>query len=175
MFNRVIARSAIATVTLAQAKHQLNIIDGEDDGSDDEHIQLLIDTATELAQKYTGRLFKVGTVEVLAKNYRSWFLSYGEVASITSAVVTSDSSTAGFTFSPISQIFKFDDDFDVTQEVIVTYDAGYTETPKAAVMGILMMVSSMWENREDTVIGMTVADIPLKSTSILDSIKLEWF
>jgi hypothetical protein len=175
MYYRILNRSDIAVVTLKQAKNQLNMIDGEDDGVDDEHIQFLTDTAVELAEKYTGRLFTIETVELLVKNCRSFFLPCGEVESVTSAVVTCDSSSAGFSFSPISQKFTFDDSFDITKEVVVTYNAGYAKPENAAIMGSMMLLSSLWENREDTVTGVTVADIPLDSTAILDSIRLGYF
>ena len=175
MYYRVLNRSEIAVVTLKQAKNQLNMIAGEDDGEDDDHIQLLIDTAVELSEKYTRRLFSVETVELSLKNVRQFYLPLGEVESITSAVVTGDSSSAGFSFNPISQIFKFDDNFDISKEVTITYNAGYKKPPNAAIMGAMMLLASLWENREDTVTGLTVSDIPLNSTAILDSIKLGWF
>lgn len=174
MFNRVKNRSEKAIVTMAQAKGQLNILVADDDGTDDAHIQLLIDTAVELSEKYTGRLFSTGTVELLVKNKKSFYLPYGEVESITSAVVTGDSSNAEYSFNPISQIFTFDDKVDISKDIAITYNAGYVKPPNAAIMGSLMLLSSLWENREDTVTGVSVDDIPLNSMSILDSIKLWW-
>tara|TARA_R110002049_G_scaffold81910_3_gene208303 strand:+ start:1001 stop:1522 length:522 start_codon:yes stop_codon:yes gene_type:complete len=173
MFYRVINRSETAVVTLAQSKNQLNIVD--DEGLDDDHIQLLIDTAVELSEKYTRRLFTVETVELLTQNKQSFFLPLGEVETVTSAKFASDDSDVGFTFNAISQIFTFDDNVDTTKEIKITYTAGYTKPARAAIMGSMMLISSMWENREDTITGMTVADIPLNSTAILDSIKLGWF
>lgn len=175
MYYRVKNRSNKTVVTLRQAKNQLNIIDGEDDGVDDDHIQLLIDTSIELAEKYTRRLFTVETVELLTQGCLEFFLPCGEVESIISAKVTGDDSDAAFSFNPISQLFKFDSAFDTSKEVVITYKAGYEKPERAALMGSMMLISSLYENREDTVTGLTIADIPLSSTSILDSIKLGWF
>tara|TARA_R110000744_G_scaffold380568_1_gene503255 strand:- start:34978 stop:35505 length:528 start_codon:yes stop_codon:yes gene_type:complete len=175
MFYRVINRSESTVVTLGQAKNQLNIIDGEDEGLDDDHIQLLVDTAVELSEKYTRRLFTVETVELLVQNKRSFFLPLGEVETVTSAKLVNGDSDVEFTFSPISQILTFADDADITSEIKITYNAGYAKPARAAILGSMMLLSSMWENREDTITGMTVADIPLNSTAILDSIKLGWF
>lgn len=175
MYYRILNKSEKAVVTLKQAKNQLNIIAGEDDGEDDDHIQLLIDTAVELSEKYTRRLFTVETVELSTIGARKLYLPYGEVENVTSAVVTGDSSEVGFTFSPISQILQFNSDVDVSKDITVTYNAGYDKPAKAALMGSMMLLASLWENREDTVSGLSIADIPLNSTAILDSIKLGWF
>lgn len=175
MFYRVTQRSDVAVVTLKEAKGQLNIVDGEDEGVDDSHIQLLIDASVELAESYTKRLFTPSTVELSVSGQRSFFLPCGNVESVTSAVVTGDNSDAPFTFNPISQIFTFGDNFDFNKDVTITYDAGYTVLPLVAKMGVMMLLSSLDENRVDTVTGLTAADISLNSTAILNSIKLGYF
>lgn len=171
MFTRLSNRENKAVVTLAQAKNQLNIID---DNSDDDHIQLLIDSATALAEKYTGRVFVKTDVELSVTGEDLFFLPMGEVDAVSSVEVNGQAVTQ-YKFNPISQCFQFDIGYDFHQDFVIKYVAGYDKAPSEAVMGILMLVSSLWENREDTVTGLTVGDIPLNSTAILDSIKLEYF
>ena len=98
----------------------------------------------------------------------------GEVEGVSSVTANGEPFTQ-YTFNPISQIFQFDIGVDIYQDFVINYEAGYVTLPDEGVMGILMLVSSLWENREDTVTGLSVADIPLNSVSILDSIKLEIF
>lgn len=168
MYKRVISQAPLSVVTLDEAKSQLNIIDDTDE---DTHIELLIGAATKLAQKYTGRLLSVGTVEILVSGVDVVTLPYGEVETITSATVTGDD--VNFIFEPISQELLFTDVLDESAKVKVTFDAGYTDdkVPFEAKMGVLMLISSLYENREDSATA-TVNDIPLNSTAILDSIKL---
>ena len=65
-----------------------------------------------------------------------------------------------------------DNQISATDNVRVTYKAGYTSAPNSVKMGVLMIISSLFMNREDTSIGFTVADIPLDSRQILGKVKL---
>ena len=156
-------------VTLAQAKAQLGIVD---DTSQDAHIGLLMDVATELAETYTNRLFTVMRAEVLSIERQKFYLPYGEVGSVDTVVVTGDGSDVAFTFEPISQILTLDDYFDCSQQVKVTYSAGYLVPPKSATMGVLMLISTLYENREDEVAGLSVSSVTLTSRQILNAIKI---
>ena len=46
-----------------------------------------------------------------------------------------------------------------------------TTVPKAVKQGVLYLVSTMYNNREDVTIGMSVANMPLTSTVLLNSVK----
>jgi len=168
MYKRVISQAVLAVVSLDEAKNQLNIID---DTSEDDHVTLLIESATRLAQKYTGRLLSLSNAELVITGKQKFFMPFGEVEDITTAKVAGD--PVNFTFEPISQILTITDTLLDTDEVKVTFDAGYKDgkAPFEAKMGVLMMLSSLYENREDTVEG-SVSNIPLNSTRILDAIKL---
>lgn len=172
MYTKISNREKKSVVTLEQAKHQLNQID--DEGDDNSHIQLLVDASTNLAEKYTKRLFSKSEVQLSVTGKEFFFLPYGEVEGVSSVTANGEDFTQ-YTFNPISQIFQFDTGVDIYQDFVISYEAGYVKLPEEGVMGILMLVASMWENREDTITGLTVNDIPLSSTAILDSIKLEWF
>lgn len=159
-------------VSLSQAKRQLNITDNNDD---DDHIQLLVDVCSELAEGYTNRMLSSGKVDLLITNKKSFYLPYGEVTEEDEAIIaTVAGNPISFYFEPISQKITITDEQVLpTDEIKITYCAGYKTVPNSAKMGVLMMVASLFINREDTVVGLTVADIPLSSTKILDKIKKE--
>tara|TARA_R110002124_G_scaffold236648_3_gene401880 strand:- start:524 stop:1039 length:516 start_codon:yes stop_codon:yes gene_type:complete len=171
MFSKITNQTELAVVSLAEAKKQLNIIDSTED---DEHIQLLISAASELAEGYTNRLLSEATVQLSFSDRKSFFLPFGEAQnSPTPITVISGSKNLTFTFDDISQILTIDDNqISATDNVRVTYKAGYTSAPNSVKMGVLMIISSLFMNREDTSIGFTVADIPLDSRQILGKVKL---
>lgn len=174
MFTKIKSQEPFTIVTLEEAKSQLNIIDNTED---DVHIQNLIYSASELAQKYTNRMLANGVVQCSFYGKISVFLPYGEATESDNdivAQVTSD--PVSFEFDEVSQVLSVtDDNVTSSDKVTVTYDAGYKEAdvPHAAKMGVLMLIDSLYNNRSDTVVGMSVNDIPLKSTVILDSIKID--
>jgi len=166
MFKRVIQQEPLQIVSIEQAKAQLNIID---DDSENEYIQSLIDGATNLAERYTNRMLSTGTVEMsLSKG--SYFIPLGVTDSITSAKVGSEA--VNYSFNTISQRITIHDDVKPGSVVVIFDVIELSQDDRdIASLGVKRLVSSLYENREDTV-TMTTSDIPLKSTSILDSIKL---
>ena len=182
MHSKIKSQTPFNIVSLAEAKNQLNIIDTGDIDIDDQindHVNLLISVASSLAQKYTNRLLSKGVIDLLVYGETSFYLPYGDVTednNVIVAAVGADAKT--FVFEPISQIFTFDEgqvsSFDTMK---ITYDAGYADDyiPYPVKMGVLMLISTLFENREDTVVGMSVNEIPLGSKQLLDSVKLESF
>lgn len=172
MYSKIIQQAPLEIVSLAQAKGQLNIIDYDDD---DQHIQLLIDVCGDLAEGYTNRMLSTGTVTSTSTGSYLFFLPYGEVVNSEEnpIVATVNDEAINFEFDEISQRMKITDtSVCIDDEVTITYQAGYGKAPNAAKMGVLMLLSSLYNNREDSVTGLTVADIPLDSTKILDRIKI---
>lgn len=174
MFTKIKSQTPFAIVTLEEAKRQLNIIDSTED---DVHIQNLIYAASELAQKYTNRMLSSGVVECSFCGKLSVFLPYGEATELDNAIVAQvNSEDVSFEFNEISQTLSItDDNVTGSDKVIVTYDAGYkdSDVPHTAKMGVLMLIDSLYNNRSDSVVGVSVNDIPLRSTVILDSIKID--
>lgn len=166
MFKRVIQQEPLQIVSIEQAKAQLNIID---DDSENEYIQSLIDGATNLAERYTNRMLSTGTVEMsLSKG--SYFIPLGVTDSITSVKVGSEA--VNYSFNTISQRITIHDDVEPDSVVVIFDVIELSQDDRdIASLGVKRLVSSLYENREDTV-TMTTNDIPLNSTSILDSIKL---
>ena len=172
MYTKITSQEPLQIVSLAEAKRQLNIIDNTDD---DTYIQLLIDACSELAEGYTKRMLSEGVVDLIISGRQSFFLPYGEATESTTAIVaTVAGDPITFEFEPISQVFTIDDNqISYSDKVKLTYHAGYKEIPSSVKMGVLMMISSLFENREDIVVGFTVADIPLNSMAILNKVKIE--
>lgn len=172
MNSKIKSQEQLSIVTMAEAKGQLNIIDSNDD---DAHIQLLIDSCSELAEGYTKRLLSQGVVELVFFGKISVRLPYGEATEEdTPIVATVAGDPISFEFDDISQMLTITDaNVRSTDKVKVTYSAGYKKVPNSVKLGVLMMISSVYENREDSVAGLTVENIPLNSMAILNRVRLE--
>ena len=172
MYTKIKSQDPLAIVTLTEAKRQLNIIDNVDD---DDHINMLIDACSELAETYTNRMLSTGVVDLIVCGKQSFFLPFGEATEdVTEIVATVTGDPVTFVFEPISQKITFDEgQVADTDEVLITYSAGYSATPIAVKLGVLMMISSAFNNREDIVLGLTVNDIPLNSIAIMKKVKIE--
>lgn len=167
MFTKITNKAEYDIVTLTEAKRQLNIMDTEHDN----HIDLLIEAASGLAESYTRRLITKATVTLVTDKCTT-ILPFGEVESITSVKV--NDVDVDYVFNPIRQRVSLVNP--VSDEITIVYDAGYAsgKVPKNVKMGILMIISSLFENREDSVTGVSVNDISLNSLAILDSVKLDY-
>ena len=171
MYTKIESQTPLAVVTLDEAKRQLNILD---DSEHDLHIQMLIAGASDLAEGYTNRMLSEGVVNLVITGKQEFFLPYGEATEDAVPIVaTVASDPISFSFDPISQIFTIDDgQIKSTDKVTLTYSAGYKVAPNAAKLGVLMLISTLFMNREDSIVGLSVSDIPLGSRQILDRIKL---
>lgn len=135
---------------------------------DDDDLYHLIDTCTNLAQVYTKRLLSPGTVIAESDEYRTLIqLPWGRATSITSVVLDGVEST-DYTFSTITQVLRVTKRY---SNIVITYEAGYDVLPSNIKHGILMMISTWYNNREDYVQGMTLEKIPMSSLRILDSVR----
>lgn len=172
MFTRIKNQQPYESVTIEEVKDQLNLIGFDDD---DIHLEMLINVAYERAEGITKRLLTTGTVELIT-NQKCMFLPYGEVETVTSVEVAGN--PVEFSFEPISQILNITDGtvVDGITEVKVTYDAGYDvdSLPHCAKMAILMIVSTLYEHREDEVETSLVRS-PIASIDLLSRIKIEGF
>lgn len=135
---------------------------------DDDDLYHLIDTCTNLAQVYTKRLLSPGTVIAESDEYRTLIqLPWSRATSITSVVLDGVEST-DYTFSTITQVLRVTKRY---SNIVITYEAGYDVLPSNIKHGILMMISTWYNNREDYVQGMTLEKIPMSSLRILDSVR----
>lgn len=130
---------------------------------------------TELAQKYLHKLLTPSHVSIELEDYeQTVILPFGNVTKI-DRVFVDDVETTDYTFSDISQKLKIGDEtyrygF---SNLKVDFDCGYANgtVPTSIKRGILVMVSTMYNLREDVQLGMSVTEIPLSATRILHAEK----
>lgn len=153
-------------VTLDEAKRQCRLLPSFT--LDDDDLNHLIAACTELAQVYTHRLLTVGTVVAESDEYRPVIqLPWGNATTITE-VLLDDVEYTDYTFSTVTQKLKIPTTY---SNIKITYEAGYATLPVRVKQGILMMISTWYNNREDYVTGMTLDTIPLSSLKALDSVR----
>ena len=169
MYSVINSQSDLSTlVSLAEAKRQCRI-----DPSftiDDEELQSLITASAELAQNYTRKLLTPGEVTVELDEYVSEvLLPFGNATAVTEVLLDNEATT-DFTFSPITQKLKLTSTIGFSN-LKVTYNCGYSTLPDRAKQGILVMINTMYNHREDVATGTTVESLPMASIRLLNSIK----
>lgn len=167
MYSIIQTQTDLSTIiTLDEAKRQCRLLPSFT--LDDDDLNHLIAACTELAQVYTHRLLTPGTVVVESDEYHPVIqLPWGNVSAITE-VLLDGVTYADYTFSSVTQKLKVDKTY---SNIKVTYEAGYTTLPARVKQGILVMISTWYNNREDYVTGMTLETIPLTSLKALDSVR----
>lgn len=138
-------------VSISEAKDYLRLegfVDDEDSPSsdfddDDRFLSEMITSARHRLEMWTGLSFIPKTFEIectnLAGNYK---LPFGPVTSITSVTNTDDTSLDYTTTRNLSRLKT-----PLQENIIVTYEAGYTDLPKALKQAILMEVAYRYEHR----------------------------
>ncbi len=169
MYTQIVSQDPFTdVVTLDEAKRQCRLMSSFT--MDDDDLTAIIDSCCSLAQSYTKRLLTAGTVNAEMDEYRSsWTLPFGSVTSITS-VHLDDVEYTDFTFSPTTQRLKINESY---SNIKVTYECGYGtgEIPASAKQGILMMISTLYNNRDDFISGLSIEEVPLCSLTLLGSIR----
>lgn len=170
MYTKILSQTDTGSiVTLAQAKANLNIDDSFT--VDDDLIQDIIDVSTELAQTYTYKLITTGQVKLELDGCVSWInLPWGNVSEVLEVRIDNEI-TDDYTFSDVTQKLKLGSTVRSYANLQVTYNCGYTETPKAIKRGILIMVNTFYTNRESFILGYNVNAIPLSAQRVLDAVK----
>lgn len=182
MFTKLVAISGVEPVTLDQAKVQLGLIPGETHDHDG-YITALITAARERAEQYTGRSLVDKTIELNLTDYPTGgiYLPGEVVKSIVSVKVLSGeqyTETTDYFFNNNTIYFKnipaltgYPDQI----KIQVTYKTGYGSVqayknpmPETIKQAILMMVRTMYDNRDDVVSGKTVNLMPRGSEFLLN-------
>lgn len=166
MYTKINSQAALTLVTLAEARRQCRLM--PDETLDDDELTLLINVCSELAQDYTHRLLTLGSVTCeVEESVTEVQLPYGNATEITSVTVNGVDYT-DYSFSDISQKVKFP--YSVSN-VLITYNAGYETIPAKVKQGILMMISTLFDNHNDFISGMTIEEIPIPARKLLDSVR----
>lgn len=189
IYSRVTEAPETEPVTPAEAKAWCKV-----DGSDEDDIfTRLIKVARMMCESYAGLSFVTQTrvVKLDRFNCRDVILPYGPVTEVTEfkykdsdgaeQTVAEDTYTLD-TQSALAKVRVTDTwpDTDRTlNNVEITYTAGYADDddpglPEVAKQAILMQVATMYENRQDEVVGTSSNVINYNSQMLLDTIKVYW-
>lgn len=165
MYSKIISQDSLSNVvTLAEAKRQCRVMHD----FDDDFIQSLIPVSAELAQSYSERALTPAVVTAVYESYASQvLLPYGEASAITELLVDGSAST-NYDLDDITQKLTVGDSY---SKLKVTYECGYTTIPTHIKHAILLTISTLYNNREDFVTGVTVATLPMTACKVIDAVK----
>lgn len=154
-------------VTIEEAKSFCRILTNDDDAI----ISLLIDAATDYAQNVTGRQLCTATYEIVVGGEQSLRLPKAPLKAITSIMCNG---------VDLDYSLHYDYDvafieFSATDDVTITYECGYDVIPASLKAWCLNKVSTLYENRESIVVGLSVAEVPSSMIDcILDHYKVRY-
>ena len=169
MYSVINSQTDLELVTLDEAKRQCRI----SWDIDDDELNSLIKTCSQLAQDYTHKLLTLGSVTAEIEEYKSVvILPWGNVTTIDSVELDGEVAVEDedYTFSTVTQKIKFSTTY---SNAVITYSCGYSTVPEKVKQGVLVMLSTLFNNHDDIIVGMslTVENMPLASTRLLDSVR----
>lgn len=167
MYKKILTQAPLTLVTLDEVKKQCNVFTT----FEDDYLTSLILPYCDLAQSYTCRMLTVGTAVCVVEEYQPVvLLPFGEVTAVTKVEIDGVETT-DFTFEPVTQKVKINTGY---SEAKIYFSAGYVSVPDVVKHAVLIMISNAFLNREDFVIGQTVAKMPMTSQNLLNRVKLPW-
>lgn len=171
MYSKIITQTSLANIiTLDEAKTQCRV----SHSVEDTYITYLVSVAADLAQGYTRKMLSPGNVKCVVDNYQGKILlPYGN-PSVINSVLLDGVETTNYEFDDITESLVITDDSILFDKVTVDFDAGYPDfssIPMSTIHAIKMLVSTMYNTREDLVIGMTIEKAPLAAMVLLNKDK----
>lgn len=164
MYKKIVSQAILTLVTLAEVKSQCRVFNT----FEDDYLTSLIEPYSDLAQGYTHRMLTQGVGVVFVEEYCPKFqLPFGEVTEVTEVLVDGVATT-DFEFNTITQKVKINVSFTEAQ---VTFTAGYLVVPKVVKQAVLIAINNAFVNRDEVVVGQTVAKLPTTSETLLDRVK----
>jgi hypothetical protein len=165
MYSKIISQADFETiVSLSEAKAQCRVFHEMDDS----YLESLIPVAGEMAQSYANRMLTLGSAITVFEKYEQVLsLPMGGVTAVTELILDGTAST-DFTFEPVTQKLTINNEYSVAK---VTYTCGYETAPKAVKHAMLMIISTLYDTRQDHVAGLTVARMPVTSQTLLDTVR----
>lgn len=154
-------------LSLADVKDAMHIVHTDEDTL----IQAYIDLAIEQAELYTNRQLAPATYELLNDELLTDFrLPKNPIQSITSVEYMDD--TGVYQVFSADEYYLYEDAgvgyihfdtlpsyMDHKQAIKITFVSGYENVPESIINWMRIKVSTMYENRESLVIGVSVSDI----------------
>lgn len=165
MYSQIVTQTPLSdVVTLDEAKKQCRVTHT----FDDDYITSLIAVAADMAQSYSGRIMTPATaVSVIEKYTPVVQLPFGDVTTV-NTVEIDGSVTTDFEFEPVTQKLNVSGSY---SKLKVNYDCGFVTLPVAVKHAILITISTLYNNREDFVAGVTIAELPLTANNLLNTVK----
>lgn len=184
MIAPVLVAPASPIVTVEQAMRQCHIdASALDAGALAEVTALLtgyIATATELLEGWNGilggvclglqtwrqefdridRCLPLALSPVRSITSVTWRNAEGQISTIAAQEYSLRTDAGGVSACRFRNAYALPSDLYEVGAVSVTYEAGYAIVPKPIVQAILLCVGAWYENREETVIGVSVASLP---------------
>jgi uncharacterized phiE125 gp8 family phage protein len=189
MGTRIIVPPATYPVSLYEVKKHVNAYDFDDD---DELLNLYLKAATLSAENFTGRAFIEQTIDFYADGFPAGYnyieipkpplIEFGGVFYSESADAETEFDVASYTVDYASQKARvicssWPMTTTVPNSVRMRYRAGYVEDAEASPLvaavpfdikaAILLMVGTLYAQRETVVIGQSVSELPWSAELIL--------
>ena len=166
---KIISQTEFTGISLAEAKSQCRVMASQT--IDDDYISSLITVAANAAQEYLHWLTSTGVVKQFSSSggviqlYGKFIDEVTEVKATYNGVETTLLSSE-YTFNDITEQLTISTSY---SEIYITYPCGASDSklPTSAKQGMLMLISTMYNNREDFITGLTVAKMPTTSTDLL--------
>jgi len=169
----VITPPLVEPVSIDEAKKQLRI--KESSTTDDDHIAMLIKVARDRVEKFCNRFFTEQTVSIIYNESlpdRYICLPYPDLTGVVqlSYFDADDTETvidsADYTFNSQSQKITSSTTFPTSVSYKVTVITGAPNEYSGAYIGMLMMLSDLYDLRVESITGVSVASNPAVENSI---------
>ena len=186
----VIVQPAAEPVSLAQAKIHCRV----DHTADDALLTSLIVAARQWCEQIMRRSIMTQTRTLSLDDWPKGMiqLPFSKVQSIVSiqyydqnsnvqTLPTSSyytdfiSEPARISFAPATALPVAE--IDRINSITVTYVAGYgdaSDVPQAISQAILLLVGHWYENREASIVAVSIADVPMATTALLSTYRISW-
>ena len=166
---KILSQTQFTAISLAEAKSQCRLMSSQT--IDDLHISSLIKGAASSAQEYLHWLVSVGQIKQYSEN-AGYIQLVGKFVSTIDEITATDLNGEDVVITDYSYN-------DVTEQILIpvglyvdifiTYTCGASKDnlPENVKQGILMLISTMYNNREDFITGLSVAQMPMTSKHLL--------
>lgn len=160
---KIISQDEFTAIALDEAKTQCRLLSSNT--RDDDYIGALILSAAASAQEYLHWMVSTGVVTQYASDGGVIKLYGRYITEITEVLVDGETlAEEDYSYNPITDEITV-----VGTEVFVTYSCGAStaDLPKNVKCAMLMLISTMYNNREDFITGLSVEAMPLTSKKLL--------
>ncbi len=188
IYSKVITQPESEPVTIAEAKQHLRV-DGTDE---DTYINMLIKVSRQMCESYSGLSFLTQQREIKLDRFPcgNIYLPYGPVQSVddfvyfdgddvSQVMVVNDNYTLDLSYQParIQRVESWPTVYSKMSSVVISYTAGYANDdhdplPEVIKSAILLQLGTLYENRQNDIVGATVNAVNSNSEFLLDTIKV---